>query len=160
MWKIEQSARFNKEHWLRASKLITQDYRRSKKLNSAFSKTMNELPGTWWYRGTGKDRTGLRSVVLPFFFFTHPSLTHLEHQKVIIKVIKLYLYLYLYHRKSLDILALGSAVDPWHFGTDPDLRIRNRVLLRILHRSCSFRQGPSRCHQKIIFYQSFLVIIF
>ncbi len=44
--------------------------------------------------------------------------------------------------------AKRSAVDPWHFGTDPDQRIRDTELrIRIL----LFREWLTRCQQKISF---------
>jgi hypothetical protein len=50
---------------------------------------------------------------------------------------------------------LTSVSDPWYFGTDPDPHLWS------VSASCSFRQWPTRCQQKIIFFpKCFCLLLF
>ncbi len=57
--------------------------------------------------------------------------------------------------------AQTSVVDPWHFGTGPDPRIRTKdIQIRIRIWILLFWLWLTRCQQKKVFFQVFLLITF
>ncbi len=64
--------------------------------------------------------------------------------------------------QRLNFLARISAVDPWHFDTDPDPRVGNSDQWSRIHRIryCYFRPWPSKSQQKIIFISNFSACYF